>query len=113
VPKAPAVKVDAAAIERWITELRSVMWKDAGLLRDAAGLKRAQARLEGMMGEIPRGFSRRAVEARNLFLLAGVMVTSAAAREESRGAHYRNDFPKKGKTARHSVMEKGKLRLEA
>jgi L-aspartate oxidase len=113
VPKAPAVKVDAAAIERWITELRAVMWKDAGLLRDAAGLKRAQARLEGMMGEIPRGFSRRAVEARNLFLLAGVIVTSAAAREESRGAHYRNDFPKKGKTARHSVMEKGKLRLEA
>jgi L-aspartate oxidase len=113
VPKVPAVKVDGAAIERWITELRSVMWKDAGLLRDAAGLKRAQARLEGMMGEIPRGFSRRAVEARNLFLVAGVIVTSAAAREESRGAHFRNDFPKKGKTARHSVMEKGKLRLEA
>ncbi len=113
VPKAPAVKVDAAATERWITELRSVMWKDAGLLRDAAGLKRAQARLEGMIGEIPRGFSRRAVEARNLFLVAGVIVSSAAAREESRGAHYRNDFPKKGKTARHSVMEKGKLRLEA
>jgi L-aspartate oxidase len=113
VPKAPAVKVDAAAIERWITELRSVMWKDAGLLRDAAGLKRAQARLEGMMGEIPRGFSRRAAEARNLFLVAGVIVASAAAREESRGAHYRNDFPKKGKTARHSVMEKGKLRFGA
>jgi L-aspartate oxidase len=113
LPKAPAVKVDAVAIERWITELRSVMWKDAGLLRDAAGLKRAQARLEGMMGEIPRGFSRRAVEARNLFLVAGVIVTAAAAREESRGAHYRNDFPKKGKAARHSVMEKGKLRFEA
>ncbi|HEX4651224.1 MAG TPA: L-aspartate oxidase [Granulicella sp.] len=113
VPKAPAVKVDAAAIEHWIAELRSLMWKDAGLLRDAAGLKRAQARLEGMMGEIPRGFSRRAVEARNLFLVAGVIVTAAAAREESRGAHYRNDFPKKGKAARHSVMEKGKLRFEA
>jgi L-aspartate oxidase len=112
VPKVSAVKVDGAAIERWIAELRSVMWKDAGLLRDAAGLKRAQARLEGMMGEIPRGFSRRAVEARNLFLVAGVIVTSAMAREESRGAHYRNDFPKKGKMVRHSVMEKGKLRLE-
>jgi L-aspartate oxidase len=106
------VKVDAAAVERWITEVRSVMWKDAGLLRDAAGLKRAQARLEGMMGEIPRGYSRRAVEARNLFLVATVIVASAAARAESRGAHYRNDFPKKGKAARHSVMEKGKLRFE-
>jgi L-aspartate oxidase len=113
LPKAPAVKMDAAAIERWITELRSVMWKNAGLLRDAAGLKRAHSRLEAMMGEIPRGFSRRAVEARNLFLVAGVIVTAAAAREESRGAHYRNDFPKKGKAVRHSVMEKGKLRFEA
>jgi L-aspartate oxidase len=109
VPKAPAVKVDAAAMERWIAELRSVMWKDAGLLRDAAGLKRAQTRLDAMMGEIPRGFSRRALEARNLFLVANVIVASAAAREESRGAHYRNDFPKKGKAARHSVMEKGRL----
>jgi L-aspartate oxidase len=112
LPKVPPVKVDAAAVERWIAEVRSVMWKDAGLLRDAAGLKRAQARLEGMMGEIPRGYSRRAVEARNLFLVATVIVASAAARAESRGAHYRNDFPKKGKAARHSVMEKGKLRFE-
>ncbi|HWZ49938.1 MAG TPA: L-aspartate oxidase [Granulicella sp.] len=111
VPKAPAVKVDAAAIERWVAELRTVMWKDAGLLRDAAGLKRAQARLDAMMGAIPRGFSRRAVEARNLFLVANVIVASAAAREESRGAHYRNDFPKTAAVARHSVMEKGRLRL--
>jgi len=113
MPKMPPMKVDAAAIERWIAELRAVMWKDAGLLRDRAGLTRAKARLEGMMGEIPRGFSRRAVEARNLWLVASVMVESALGREESRGAHYRNDFPKRSAVARHSVMEKGKLRFEA
>jgi L-aspartate oxidase len=109
LPKALPGKVDAAAIEHWIAELRTVMWKEAGLLRDAGGLKRAQAKLEGMMGGIPRGYSRRAVEARNLFLVATVIVASAAGRAESRGAHYRNDFPKKLKAARHSVMEKGKL----
>jgi len=107
------VKVDVAAVERWIAELRAVMWKDAGLLRDKAGLARAKSKLEGMMGEIPRGFSRRAVEARNLWLVASVMVESAAGREESRGAHYRNDFPKRSAAAKHSVIEKGRLRFEA
>jgi L-aspartate oxidase len=101
-----------AAVERWIAELRALMWKDAGLLRDKAGLARAKAKLEGMMGEIPRGVSRRAVEARNLWLVASVMVESAAGREESRGAHYRNDFPKRSAVAKHSVMEKGRLRFE-
>jgi L-aspartate oxidase len=112
-PAAPVVKLDAAAVERWVAELRAVMWKDAGLLRDAAGLKRAQARLDGMMREIPRGFSRRAVEARNLFTVANVIVEAATAREESRGAHFRSDFPKRDAVARHSVMEKGRLRFEA
>jgi L-aspartate oxidase len=106
------VKLDVAAVERWIAELRALMWKDAGLLRDKAGLARAKAKLEGMMGEIPRGVSRRAVEARNLWLVASVMVESAAGREESRGAHYRNDFPKRSAVAKHSVMEKGRLRFE-
>ena len=104
--------MDAVAVDKWIAELRSVMWKDAGLLRDAAGLKRAQARLDGMMREIPRGFSRRAIEARNLFTVANVIVESALAREESRGAHYRNDFPSRHPVAKHSVMEKGRLRFE-
>jgi L-aspartate oxidase len=62
-----------------------------------------------MMREIPRGFSRRAVEARNLFTVANVIVEAATAREESRGAHFRSDFPKRDAVARHSVMEKGRL----
>jgi L-aspartate oxidase len=34
-------------------------------------------------------------------------------REESRGAHYRNDFPQRDKVARHSVMQRGKLEFVA
>jgi L-aspartate oxidase len=52
---------------------------------------------------------RRAVEARNLHAVAGVIVTSALGREESRGAHFRNDFPLKDSEAKHSVMERGRL----
>jgi L-aspartate oxidase len=103
---------DAAAVEGWIAGLRTLMWRDAGLLRDGEGLRRAQAELDGMFRTIPRGLTRRAIEARNLYTLAGVMVESALGREESRGAHFRMDFPGKWSTAKHSVIEKGRLRFE-
>jgi L-aspartate oxidase len=103
------VAINAEALEEWIGELRKLMWEDAGLLRDADGLKRAQSRLDAMMRGIPRGSSRRAVEARSLYTVASVIIASATAREESRGAHYRIDFPERYAEARHSVMCRGRL----
>jgi L-aspartate oxidase len=101
--------LETATLEKWIAQLRTLMWEDAGLLRDADGLKRAQSRLDAMMRGIPRGNSRRAVEARSLYTMASVIIASATAREESRGAHFRIDFPQHDAVARHSVMERGKL----
>ncbi len=102
-----------AATERWIKELRELMWKDAGLLRDRTGLEQAQRGLDALAVTMPRGMFRRAVEARNLHVVASLIVTSALGREESRGAHYRNDFPERDAVARHSVMVRGELRFEA
>lgn len=113
VLRTPEVACATGDVEGWIARLRQVMWRDAGLLRDADGLRRAQAELDGMFRTIPRALTRRAIEARNLYCLAGVMVESALGREESRGAHYRLDFPGKWDVAKHSVMEKGRLRFEA
>lgn len=108
--KAPQGSVeDVAATEAWIAKLREVMWVDAGLLRDKAGLLQAQGTLDGMFRTMPRAMTRRSAEARNLYTVAGVMVESALGREESRGAHYRNDYPERGRVAEHSVMEKGRL----
>jgi L-aspartate oxidase len=109
----PLVELDAAKVEAWIAEVRKIMWEDAGLLRDAKGLRRAEARLDALVRGIPRGYSRRAVEARSLFTVAFVIVASALGREESRGAHYRNDFPQRDAMGLHSVMEKGKLSFVA
>ena len=109
----PSAAEDEAAVEAWITRLRDLMWLHVGLLRDAAGLQSAQSALDGMVRTMPRGLSRRAVEARNLYAIAGVMVQAAMAREESRGAHFRNDFPERGPVAQHSVVERGRLRFEA
>lgn len=99
--------------ERWIAELRDLMWKYAGLLRDAEGLREAQRGLEALAVTMPRGMFRRALEARNLHTVAGLIVAAALGREESRGAHYRNDFPGRDATARHSVMAKGRLEFVA
>jgi L-aspartate oxidase len=101
------------ATERWIAELRELMWKDAGLLRDRVGLERARRRLDALAVTLPRGMFRRAVEARNLHLIAGLMVASALGREESRGAHFRNDFPQRNGVGLHSVMVQGKLSFVA
>ncbi len=98
-----------ASTERWVAELRDLMWKDAGLLRDADGLREAQSLLDALAATMPRGLFRRAVEARNLHTVASVIVASALGREESRGAHYRNDFPQRDTEAKHSVMERGRL----
>jgi L-aspartate oxidase len=89
------------------------MWREVGVLRDDAGLRRARVELASMGAAVgaagPRGVTRRAVEAKNLHMLAEVTVQAALAREESRGAHFRTDFPAKASEVRHSVVERGRL----
>jgi L-aspartate oxidase len=98
-----------AQIERWVQDLRSNMWKYAGLLRDAQGLEAMQHTLAALAATMPRGLSRPAIEARNLHAVATIIVTSALARHESRGAHYRHDYPQRESIARHSVMQQSRL----
>jgi L-aspartate oxidase len=114
VPAATADGVTSeAATEKWIRELRELMWKYAGLLRDADGLRHAKHGLDALAAAIPKGLFRRAVEARNLLVVAELIVASALGRKESRGAHYRNDFPLHDAVGRHSVMQKGRLEFVA
>ena len=100
-------------IVEWIGELRAVMWRYAGLLRDAEGLSEARRELDTLAAAMPQGFTRRAVEARNLHAVADLIVVAALGREESRGAHFRNDFPQRDAVAKHSVMRQGRLEFEA
>ena len=102
-----------AATERWIAELRAMMWRYAGLLRDAEGLGAAKRALDALGAAMPRGLYRRAIEARNLHLVAELIVAAGLGREESRGAHFRNDFPERDAEAKHSVMGQGRLEFAA
>ena len=70
--------------------LQSLMWDAAGLYRDATELGAAAERLATWTRA---GDSVAQREDANLLDLARVVVAAALAREESRGAHYRSDFP--------------------
>jgi L-aspartate oxidase len=61
------------------------MWSYAGVQRSGAGLRHAASVLAGWQADT--------LEDRNLLDLAHLVVDAALAREESRGAHYRSDFP--------------------
>jgi L-aspartate oxidase len=84
-------------VESAIQKLQQQMWEHAGLLRDAALLRSIDLSSAEAYCYAPpsAGWTRREYEARSLARVARAIVISALAREESRGAHYRNDFPRR------------------
>ena len=88
------------------SELQTIMMDDCGVYRNEAGLKRVQAKIVELrkryesVGVSDKGkeFNTELLEAmelENLLDLADSTVASALARKESRGAHAREDFPKR------------------
>jgi L-aspartate oxidase len=74
-------------------ELQTMMWDNVGLARDAAGLEAARTRIAGWRAAPIENRLFPDWEDANLLLLASAVTEAALAREESRGAHYRLDFP--------------------
>jgi L-aspartate oxidase len=90
------------------SSLRSAMWRNTGIVRNAQGLSRTLERIEFWCGyvldrqfESPRGW-----RIQNMLTLADLIVRLALEREESRGVHYRSDFPEPGPEARHSAVRR-------
>lgn len=76
--------------------LRSVMWRNVGIERDEAGLRFSVDSIAFWSGYVldrvfddPEGW-----ELQNMLTLGGLMTRSALRRTESRGVHYRRDFPR-------------------
>jgi L-aspartate oxidase len=108
IPDAPRVPLPGTdeELEAIVAATRKTVSKHVGIVRSGPGLQRALEQLralEGRLGKVATGdlhdsagsYDRalRWSEAHNLVLVAQLVALAAFDREESRGAHYREDFP--------------------
>lgn len=77
------------------TDLQEVMTGRAGVLRSAAGLADAAGHLDKLGGVAAEAPDVASWETTNLLTIAGALVEAAALREETRGSHWREDFPER------------------
>lgn len=99
--------------------LKEAMWEGCGVVRTREGLLEAQRRIEALADEaeviaVPgpgeMNFAwQEALDLANQLTVASAIVASALAREESRGAHYRADFPDvdDARWLRYAVVRRG------
>jgi L-aspartate oxidase len=97
---------NANETEKFIQRVQAIMWKNVGVVRDGGALKQTVAELTNMQSSAPKSGDRRSHEANNILQTGLLVARSALAREESRGAHYRLDFPLRDdrKFGKHSVV---------
>ncbi len=113
-------KAEPLSVNLLKKRLQQVMERDVYIVREKEGLQRALREIDLIDTDIDRievpSFQRhnlewiRAIEFRSVVEAARIVALSALAREESRGFHYRSDFPKEDNTdwLRHTLV-----RLEA
>ena len=104
VPETPAQTLETApgelradelyAIRR---ELRRVMWQAVSLLRDEPGLLDARKQVQHLQDQLaannPKTISAVHFETSNMLQVADLVIAAALRRAESRGSHWRHDYP--------------------
>ncbi len=100
-----------AGVEDLIGQIQLALENEIGIVRTRMGMQKAIKTLEDMAPQLAHPKTRRAYEASNLHLAGLLVARSALAREESRGAHYRMDYPDHDdkKFLKHSVVRGDKV----
>jgi L-aspartate oxidase len=108
IPAVPVLPAESSlgSLQALQDSVRHIMTRDVGILRNGAELETANSELSGIEDELARltkwgtsAFSansndvRRWGELLNLTLVARLVAFAALRREESRGAHFRDDYP--------------------
>lgn len=95
-------------------ELHEAMWSDVAIVRSRRSLESARSRISTLMDklgdlDVPEtgGFNSNLMEAlelENMLITASLVTRSALIREESRGSHYREDFPETRPEWKRSIL---------
>ncbi|WP_408956301.1 L-aspartate oxidase [Natroniella sp. ANB-PHB2] len=90
------------------SKIQNLMMGQVGIVRDELGLKEALKEVEILAEYLKIApFEIKGIEAQNLIVLAYLVIKAALLRTESRGAHYRVDFPEKSsKWSKHISLKK-------
>ena len=96
-------------INKLKNELKNIMWNNAGIIRNEAGLTDALNKISILKNNFNRDrkcLNIQEYEYRNMLTTAEIIAKSALNRKESRGAHARSDFPQTDSNAVHSIFNK-------
>jgi L-aspartate oxidase len=94
-----------------LPNLQSLMWDKVGIIRSGEDLEEAAGTLATWQSLLPQPSDRPSYELNNLILCARLTTEAALLREESRGAHFRTDFPKaSAEWQRHIVFRKNDIK---
>lgn len=115
IPKVRAIAIEKqdafhrqpkAHIER--KELQDLMWEYVGIIREEEGLKKAIRLIEEWESSFTPERKTDDLELKNLLAIGVCIARAALAREESRGGHYRSDYPETStEDLNHSIQTRG------
>jgi len=91
-----------------LPRLQSLMWDKVGIIRSGENLSDAANILATWQCSLPQTSDRSSYELANLILCARLMTEAALLREESRGAHFRTDYPQSSPAWQRHIFFKRK-----
>jgi len=84
--------------------VQQLMWRDVGIVRDRESLTRAKVTLAAWQAILAKPHDRQSQELADLLTCGRLATEAALIREESRGAHFRSDFPEPQENWRHHLV---------
>jgi len=101
---------DNETLKKMKTDVQDVMWENVGIVRYPERMEKALTFFKANYRKyLSLCGTRGSVEVKNLFLTGFFTAYASYQRKESRGAHYRVDFPEKNEERVHSYLELSEL----
>ncbi|MDD5189802.1 MAG: L-aspartate oxidase [Dehalococcoidales bacterium] len=100
--RAPKTRINNMPLT--LKNLQSLMWDKVGIIRNKEGLTEATSILSDWQKQIIAPVDKATHELNNMVTTGRLMAEAALLREESRGAHFRSDFPATLEKWQHHVI---------